>query len=135
MAKPILYDLKEHDYMEGKQNGRMQVIQASPNCTIQYCQMRQPHDVGPHSHDYEQIVFIPEGECVFWVDGVPYELDQGCFCVVPPGAVHYLEAKSNMYCVDFDIFYPKRDDRKETPRVRDRHHANWEPLEEAVAKE
>ena len=39
MAKPILYDLKEHDYMEGKQNGRMQVIQASPNCTIQYCQI------------------------------------------------------------------------------------------------
>lgn len=124
--KPILYDLKEHKFMEGKQNGRMQVIQSSPNCTIQYCEIRQPHDVGPHRHDYEQIIFIPEGHCKFWCDGVDYELDAGCFMVVPPNALHAMEATGNMYVVDLDIFYPKRTDRVQSERVCDLGHTNWD---------
>ena len=93
------------------------------------------HDVGPHSHDYEQIVFIPEGECVFWVDGVPYELDQGCFCVGTTRSCALSGSKEQyVLCRILIFFHPKREDRKETPRVRDRHHANWEPLEE-IAKE
>ena len=70
--KPMMYDIKEHEFACGKQNGRIQFIQISPNVTLQYCEIRQPHDVGPHRHDYEQIIFIPQGECDFWVDGVPY---------------------------------------------------------------
>lgn len=124
--KPILYDLKEHLYSSGKTNGRMQVVQASPNVTLQYCQIRQPHEVGPHRHDYEQICFIAEGECVFWVDGIPYELDGGCFITIPPNAEHCIEAKSNMYVVDLDIFTPRRTDRKQSKRICDRGHLNWD---------
>ena len=92
--KPMMYDIKEHEFTCGKQNGRIQFIQISPNVTLQYCEIRQPHEVGPHRHDYEQIIFIPQGECDFWVDGVPYAMDAGCFMVVPPNAEHYLEAKA-----------------------------------------
>lgn len=130
MAKPVLYDIKEHQFTEGKINGRIQFIQSSPNSTIQYCEIRNPHDTGPHKHDYEQIVFIAQGECDFYVDGVPYEMDAGCFMVIPPNAEHYLQAKGNMFCVDIDFFVPKRPDRTESIRVSDRGHANWEPLEE-----
>jgi len=124
--KPVLYDLKEHKFMEGKQNGRMQVIQASPNVTLQWCQIRQPHEVGLHRHEYEQIVFVPEGKCKFWCDGIDYELDAGCFMVIPPNAEHGIEAEGNMYVIDFDIFSPKRSDRKQTPRDCDLGHKNWD---------
>ena len=67
-----------------------------------------------------------QGECDFWVDGVPYAMDAGCFMVVPPNAEHYLEAKGNMFVVDFDIFTPKRTDRVQSKRVCDRGHANWD---------
>ena len=134
--KPMMYDIKEHEFACGKQNGRIQFIQISPNVTLQYCEIRQPHEVGPHRHDYEQIIFIPQGECDFWVDGVPYAMDAGCFMVVPPNAEHYLEAKGNMFVVDFDIFTPKRTDRVQSKRICDRGHKNWDKaITDAVVKE
>lgn len=45
--KPMMYDIKEHEFACGKQNGRIQFIQISPNVTLQYCEIRQPHEVGP----------------------------------------------------------------------------------------
>jgi quercetin dioxygenase-like cupin family protein len=124
--KPRLYDIKEHEFSEGKQNGRIQFIQISDNCTLQFCEIRQPHETGPHRHDYEQIIFVPRGECYFWCDGVSYELDEGCFMAIPPNAEHYLEAKGNMYVVDFDIFTPRRGDRIQSKRICDRGHKNWD---------
>jgi len=135
MAKPVVYDIKEHAFSEGKTNGRIQFIQSSPNCTLQYCEVRNPHETSPHKHDYEQIVFIPQGECDFYVDGVPYAMDAGCFIVVPPNAEHYIQAKGNMVCVDFDIFFPKRTDRVQSKRVCDRGHQNWDLAESDPVEE
>ena len=48
------------------------------------------HIPGPHAHEYEQLVFILQGECDFYVDGKPYRLGPGCVMAVPPdGGAQY----------------------------------------------
>ncbi|GAA4087158.1 cupin domain-containing protein [Actinomadura miaoliensis] len=67
-------------------------------------------DLNPHSHDdFDQLVYIAEGRCNYYVDGVPHEMTAGSFLLVPRGAEHYVEPLEEP-CVNIDIFVPPRAD-------------------------
>ncbi|MFI0354452.1 cupin domain-containing protein [Actinomadura sp. 9N407] len=67
-------------------------------------------DLNPHSHkDFDQLVYIAEGRCNYYVDGVAHEMTAGTFLLVPSGSEHYIEPLEEP-CVNIDIFVPPRAD-------------------------
>ncbi|NBC69831.1 helix-turn-helix domain-containing protein [Paenibacillus sacheonensis] len=41
------------------------------------------------------LVYVQEGDCLFHIDGEPYELHGGDFCLIQPGSLTVLEGKTN----------------------------------------
>lgn len=66
------------------------------------------HTPKPHSHIYEQIVYIMDGECDFHVEEEVYHLTPGGLLVVPPNLTHYAVVTSARPLINLDIFTPKR---------------------------
>jgi quercetin dioxygenase-like cupin family protein len=67
-------------------------------------------DLNPHRHeDFDQLVYIAEGRCNYYVQGVAHDLVAGSFLLVPRGAEHYVEPTEGP-CVNIDIFVPPRAD-------------------------
>jgi mannose-6-phosphate isomerase-like protein (cupin superfamily) len=64
---------------------------------------------GPHTHPHEQIAMVIQGECDYYVDGIPYRLTPGSWVNVPPNAVHYAHVyRSQGTCLQMDVFCPSR---------------------------
>jgi len=67
------------------------------------------HEVKPHSHPNEQIAMVLDGECDYYVDGIPYRLKAGGWVTVPPNVEHYIHVyDSEVPCLQMDVFTPDR---------------------------
>jgi quercetin dioxygenase-like cupin family protein len=67
-------------------------------------------EVRPHSHDdFDQLVFILEGEADYFVAGEPHKMKPRDVMLVPRGAEHFIEVTSGP-CINIDIFVPPRSD-------------------------
>jgi len=64
----------------------------------------------PHSHDFEQLVIVIEGECLFHIDGVAHRCGPGSLLRVPPNAEHYIEVIGDRPVFEIDVFAPVRAD-------------------------
>lgn len=84
------------------------------NITTTLARLVPGHETNPHRHPYEQLVFILEGECDFYVDGTAYPMTAGCLLCVPPEAEHYVVAHGTTPLLNLDIFCPKRPDRTQS---------------------
>ncbi len=72
------------------------------------------HEKRPHSHPEEQVAMVIQGECDYYVDGVPYHLTPGGFVVVPGGVEHYVDVHdTDIPCFQMDIFGTPRPEFKE----------------------
>lgn len=78
------------------------------NCTIGYGECDRGHETHPHRHPAEQVAWIMQGECDFYVDGVPHRMTAGCLIDIPPMAEHYIVALSDEPVINVDVFCPKR---------------------------
>ncbi len=76
--------------------------------TISLNELTPGHSPKPHSHSYEQIVYIMQGEGDFFIDGVKHHLTQGGLLVVPPNVEHYISVTGDVPVLNLDIFTPKR---------------------------
>lgn len=66
--------------------------------------------LNPHVHgDFDQLVYIVEGRCTYYVDGEPHEMSGGSMMLVPAGSPHYIEPIDGP-CLNLDIFTPPRAD-------------------------
>lgn len=66
--------------------------------------------VNPHSHPFEQIVFIVQGTARFHVGDEVVTAGPGCMIRIPPGVTHYAEPVGSETVLNLDIFAPIRDD-------------------------
>ena len=66
------------------------------------------HDLLPHAHHYEQIVYLLQGSAIFHVDGEPHQLGPGALIVIPPNVTHYIEVTGSEIVLELDVFTPKR---------------------------
>ena len=73
------------------------------------------NDLRPHMHDdHQQIAWILQGECDYYVDGEPFRMKAGSWVVVPKGVEHYIHVyDSPETVVNVDIFSPAREDYNE----------------------
>jgi quercetin dioxygenase-like cupin family protein len=66
------------------------------------------HSTMPHSHKYEQIAMILEGEAEFYIGDEVVKLSEGGVVVIPPDVEHYLKLVGDKDVVNLDVFTPKR---------------------------
>src|SRR5437868_12341076 len=64
--------------------------------------------VPEHSHLNEQLTYIAEGALKFWIDGKEIVVHAGEVLCIPPHMPHKAQAMEDT--VDFDVFYPPRQD-------------------------
>jgi quercetin dioxygenase-like cupin family protein len=80
------------------------------NALCQLAWIQPGAELRPHRHDFEQLVLILEGECLFHVDGVPHACTQGSLLRIPANAEHYVEVVGDKPVFEMDIFAPVRPD-------------------------
>lgn len=77
--------------------------------TLTIGQVIAGHEVKPHSHPEEQVALVIEGECDYYVDGVPYHLTPGGWVTVPSNVEHYIHVHdTDIPCFAMDIFCSPR---------------------------
>jgi quercetin dioxygenase-like cupin family protein len=67
-------------------------------------------DINPHSHHFEQLVYILQGRVRFHLDEEAHELGPGAMLVVPAGVRHYMEILGDEVVLNLDVFSPPRAD-------------------------
>jgi quercetin dioxygenase-like cupin family protein len=83
---------------------------ATDDCMLVMNSLEPGMQLNPHVHDdFDQLVYIIEGHCTYYVDGVPYDMTAGSLMLVPAGAPHYIEPIDGT-CLNLDIFTPPRAD-------------------------
>jgi quercetin dioxygenase-like cupin family protein len=78
--------------------------------TLAWTTLEPGHDPRPHSHDYEQIVYLVSGRVRFTVGGESAEMGPGDVLLVPPHVEHFAETLGDEPAVDLSIFTPRRDE-------------------------
>lgn len=66
------------------------------------------HELKPHSHVYEQIVYMLAGRANFHVGGEVHFLEPGGLIAIPSDVVHYIEVVGDEIALELDVFTPKR---------------------------
>jgi quercetin dioxygenase-like cupin family protein len=64
----------------------------------------------PHSHPFEQIVYIVQGTVLFHLDAEVVTAGPGSIMRIPPGVVHYAEPVGSEPALNLDVFAPHRED-------------------------
>ncbi len=66
------------------------------------------HEPKPHSHHFEQIVYILAGTIDFHIEGTVHRLSAGGLLVVPPNALHHGVVVGDEPVLNLDVFTPAR---------------------------
>jgi quercetin dioxygenase-like cupin family protein len=91
-------------------HGVSRKVFSGDGATLAWTTLEPGHDPRPHSHHYEQIVYIVSGRCRFSVGDEIVELGPGGMLVVPPNVEHWAETIGDEAVVDLSIFSPRRDE-------------------------
>lgn len=67
-------------------------------------------EVNPHSHPFEQLVYIIQGRMRFIIDDEELEIGAGSVVRIPPGVEHCGEPIGDEQVMNLDVFSPIRDD-------------------------
>ena len=81
---------------------------AGEGATLAYFRIQPEHEVVPHAHAYEQIVYLLEGAADFHVGDEVHQITSGCLLVVPPNVTHFIQVTSQTPVLELDVFTPKR---------------------------
>jgi quercetin dioxygenase-like cupin family protein len=76
--------------------------------TLALHRIKPGHELKPHSHVYEQIVYMLEGTAKFHVGEEVHLLEPGGLIVIPSNVVHYIEVVGDKEALELDVFTPKR---------------------------
>jgi quercetin dioxygenase-like cupin family protein len=67
-------------------------------------------ELNPHSHTFEQIVYIVQGRVNFHIDGEVYAARAGSVIRIPPHTEHFAEPVGDEQVLNLDVFAPLRKD-------------------------
>ena len=67
-------------------------------------------EINPHSHPFEQAVYIVQGKVRFHIGDEIFEGGPGSVIRIPPNVEHYAEPFGDEPVLNFDIFAPLRKD-------------------------
>ena len=79
--------------------------------TLAWGRLEPGHELNPHSHPHEQIVYVFAGPDVRWTVGEEALIaSPGDMIVVPGGVTHYAENLGDEDAIELSVFSPRRDD-------------------------
>jgi len=67
-------------------------------------------EINPHSHPFEQAVYIVQGKVRFHVGDEVFEGGPGSLIRIPPNVEHYAEPFGGEPVLNLDVFAPIRED-------------------------
>jgi len=67
-------------------------------------------DVNPHSHPFEQVVYIVDGTVRFHVGDETFDAGPGSLIRIPPDVPHYAQPLGDKPVLNLDVFAPIRED-------------------------
>lgn len=67
-------------------------------------------ELNPHSHTFEQVVYIVQGNVNFHIDGEVYNARAGSVIRIPPHTEHFAEPIGDEQVLNLDVFAPLRKD-------------------------
>jgi len=67
-------------------------------------------EVRPHSHDFDQLALVIEGEIRFDLDGEEILVGAGEVLLIPAGVTHCGEPVGDAPAINLDVFAPARED-------------------------
>ncbi len=76
--------------------------------TLALHRIQPGHELLPHAHHYEQIVYLLSGRAFFHVGSERHRMEAGSLLVVPPDVEHYIEVIGPEEVIELDVFTPKR---------------------------
>ncbi len=82
----------------------------SANALLVLNELQPGMEARPHSHPFEQLVYILKGRVRFTVGDEVHELEPGGLCVIPPDATHFADVLGDEPALNLDIFSPVRED-------------------------
>jgi quercetin dioxygenase-like cupin family protein len=77
-------------------------------CTLALHELMPGHEPRPHSHPYEQLVYVLSGEMDFHVGEVVHHLGTGGVIAIPPDVMHHAVVTGTLPGVSLDVFTPRR---------------------------
>jgi len=80
----------------------------SNNVTLALHRLHPGHEILPHSHPNEQIVYILEGTVDFHIGADVVRINAGGLAVVPPNVQHHAEVVGPVPAINLDVFTPAR---------------------------
>ena len=89
-------------------NAEMSIV-SSENVTISKFEASNPIDLPAHSHIYEQISIVLEGEMIIKLGNTTRKMKKDDVCIIPSNVEHSASFIVTPF-KSFDIFTPKRKD-------------------------
>ena len=104
--------LADYDHLRETpvRSGVTRKVFSGDGATLAWTRLEPGHEPRPHSHSYEQIVYIISGRVRFTVGDQSAEIGPGGMLVVPPNVEHYAETIGDEPALDLSIFTPRRDE-------------------------
>ena len=82
----------------------------SANALLVLNELKPGMQTRPHSHPFEQLVYILKGRVRLTVGDEVHELGPGGLCVVPPDVTHFADVLGEETALNLDVFSPVRQD-------------------------
>lgn len=95
--------------MQETRKGMMRTLLTSDSFTVHITEIQNGHEVTAHSHKYEQVAIILQGECDFHIDGKVYPMKTGSYAIIPPNVEHNIHVyASPVPVINLDVWAPRR---------------------------
>jgi quercetin dioxygenase-like cupin family protein len=101
---PAVYNVFEDIPQRKVREGVYQRMFRGLNLTMSWVRIEPGMETRPHSHPWEQVVFVVEGTADFHVDGEHISVEEGDVFFIPPNVEHYEEPNSDEPCILMDIW-------------------------------
>ncbi|MCZ7569772.1 MAG: cupin domain-containing protein [Ardenticatenaceae bacterium] len=92
---------------------------AGDNVMLVLNELHPGMETRPHSHPFEQVSCILQGDVVFTVGDERHRVGPGSVFRIPPHVVHFAEVVGDEVALNLDVFAPPRDDYRHLTRYQD----------------
>lgn len=76
--------------------------------TLALHRIQPGHALLPHSHHFEQVVYMLQGVANFHIGEDVCRLEPGGLVVIPPNITHFIEVTGSETALELDVFTPMR---------------------------
>lgn len=105
---PTVYNLEDIPGFDIRTGVTQQVFRGL-DLLVGFTTIEPEMEAKPHSHPWEQITIIFEGQCDFTVGDETFAVEEKDVFFIPPDVEHYAEPNSEEPCINLDLWALRED--------------------------